>query len=402
MPARTLWRAIEQRAPPDVDGVGDAVDAVDGDHRVGGLRGDRRPGRAHRDPESASASAGASLTPSPTIITGRSAGSPRRLRTTSSLSSGTARRRRGPRRARAPIRSATERRSPETIATCRTPSSRRRATIPSRVAAQLVGHHDHARRRARRSRPAPAPRRSRARRAAAAAAISLSGDPGAPARTRGCRRRRAGPPTVPAIPSPGSSRTSLRAPRAPGPPRSAAAHERLAQHVRREPVDRRRQAQQLRRARTRPRGAISRISRRADGERAGLVEQHRADLRRASRSRRAPFTITPARAARETPGDERDRRREDQRARRRHDDDRERPTGSPLTAHARRASSSVAGQEEAGVAVRHAHERRALGLRLLDEAHERRVGALGRRPVRPDLERRRRRSRCRSAPPSPP
>ena len=40
-----------QRAAADPDRVGDAVDAVDHDHGVGGLGRDRRAGRAHRDPD---------------------------------------------------------------------------------------------------------------------------------------------------------------------------------------------------------------------------------------------------------------------------------------------------------------------------------------------------------------
>ena len=45
----TLWRAMPRARRPISIGGGDAVDAVDGDHRVGGLGGDRRPGAAHRD-----------------------------------------------------------------------------------------------------------------------------------------------------------------------------------------------------------------------------------------------------------------------------------------------------------------------------------------------------------------
>ena len=70
------------------DRVADPVDPVDGDHRVGGLGGDGRAGAPIAMPTSASARAGASLTPSPTITTGASAGRSRASRTTSSLSSG--------------------------------------------------------------------------------------------------------------------------------------------------------------------------------------------------------------------------------------------------------------------------------------------------------------------------
>jgi len=46
------------------------------------------------------------------------------------------------------------------------------------------------------------------------------------------------------------------------------------------------------------------------------------------------------------------------------------------------------GEKERGIAISHAHERRALRLRLFDETHERRVGAFGRGPLGADLERR--------------
>ena len=62
-------------------------------------------------------------------------------------------------------------------------------------------------------------------------------------------------------------------------------------------------------------------------------------------------------------------------------------TGSPLSAHARPATTSVIGQEDAGVAVGHPHERGALGLCLLDEPHERGVRALGRGAVGAHVER---------------
>ena len=63
-------------------------------------------------------------------------------------------------------------------------------------------------------------------------------------------------------------------------------------------------------------------------------------------------------------------------------------TGSPLNAQARPATRIVAGRKNAGVAVGHPHERRALRLGLLDQPHERRVRALAGGPVGADVERR--------------
>ena len=81
-----------------------------------------------------------------------------------------------------------------------------------------------------------------------------------------------------------------------------------------------------------------------------------------------PLTITPARAARESPGDQRDRRGEDQRARR--GDDQHRDGADRIAAdqpgpqrHGERQR-----QEEQRVAVGEAHERRPLGLGLLARA----------------------------------
>jgi hypothetical protein len=71
-----------------VERVRDSVDAVDGDDRIGGLGGHGGAGRTERNPNVGGASAGASLIPSPTITTGRSAASARIRVTTSSLSAG--------------------------------------------------------------------------------------------------------------------------------------------------------------------------------------------------------------------------------------------------------------------------------------------------------------------------
>ena len=94
--------------------------------------------------------------------------------------------------------------------------------------------------------------------------------------------------------------------------------------------------------------------------------------------RAAPLTMTPLRAARETPGDERDRRREDQRARRGDDDhrqraDRRRRCAAQATPGDRRA---VERQEPARRSGRPCGRTARVRLGLADESHERRVGAL--------------------------
>ena len=61
-------------------------------------------------------------------------------------------------------------------------------------------------------------------------------------------------------------------------------------------------------------------------------------------------------------------------------------TGSPETVQAIAATSIVSGKEEQRVAVGDPYERRPLLPGLLDKPHERRVGALGRRAERAQLE----------------
>ena len=100
----------------------------------------------------------------------------------------------------------------------------------------------------------------------------------------------------------------------------------------------------------------------------------------------APLTITPRRGARE-PGDERDRRGEDQRAWRRDDHDRERPDRVAAYRPGQTRNQDRGREEESGVPVGHPHERGALRLRLLDEPDERRVRALAGGTVRADVER---------------
>ena len=86
-------------------------------------------------------------------------------------------------------------------------------------------------------------------------------------------------------------------------------------------------------------------------------------------------------------GHQRDRRRKDQWARRGNDDDRQRPDGVAADRPREPGCDHCRGEKESGVAVRHPYERRPMRLRLLDQAHERRIRALGRRSVRTYVKR---------------
>ena len=98
------------------------------------------------------------------------------------------------------------------------------------------------------------------------------------------------------------------------------------------------------------------------------------DARRARRARRP----RPARSApRGSAGTASRRRRRPARA-----------AASPLTRPGRAGDDQRDGQEQRRVAIGHARERRAVGLRLRDELDERGVGALRRRPQRAQVERR--------------
>ena len=154
------------------------------------------------------------------------------------------------------------------------------------------------------------------------------------------------------------------------------AHERFAEHVRGHAVDRGGEREQLGRLVVAIGDEVAYVGR-SDGERAGLVEQHGA--RFAERLDRAGTLDDDAVAggARE-PGDERDRRGEDQRARRGDHDDGQRADRVAADRPGQAGDDQRRGEEEPGVAVGHPHERRPVRLRLLDQAHERRVGALGR------------------------
>ena len=86
-------------------------------------------------------------------------------------------------------------------------------------------------------------------------------------------------------------------------------------------------------------------------------------------------------------GDERNRRGQDQRTWGGDHHDGECAFRIPADRPGKARHQDGGRQEEPGVAVGHAHEWRALGLRLLDQPHERRVGAVARWTVGPDVER---------------
>ena len=257
--------------------------------------------------------------------------------------------------------------------------------MPLGVGAQLVGHHDHAGHARRRRRRARAPRRSRGRSRAPRRR---------PRRRRSPRlRRNARLPTATRCPS-----TDAGDPLA-----GLLAHVRAACRAR---ARRRRAARTSASpstcAESRSTDAASRstsagvcapsaITSRTSGVPTVSVPVLSNSTVRASPSvsiAPAPLTITPARAARESPetsaiGAARISGHgvattTTASAR----------TGSPLSAQARPGDDQRDRQEEAGVAVGHAHERRALALRLLDEPHERGVRALGGGAIGAHVERR--------------
>ena len=192
------------------------------------------------------------------------------------------------------------------------------------------------------------------------------------------------PSTVPLMPCPGSS-THVRSRGRPQTSSDRRRHERLAQHVRREPVDRGGQSQELC-AIDGADGKDLRHLGRSHRERARLVEQHRARAAERLDRARALHHDPSMRGPRET-RDQRDRRCEDQRTRGRHDDDRKRTNGFTAQHPRGRRDDQGGGQEEPRVAVGHPHEWRALRLRLLDEPHECRIRALGCGPIGTYVER---------------
>ncbi len=150
-------------------------------------------------------------------------------------------------------------------------------------------------------------------------------------------------------------------------------HERLAEHVRGHAVDRGGEREQLGGLVISIRDDIANVGC-SHREGAGLVEQDGARLAERLDRSGALDDHAVAGGAREA-GHERDRRREDQRARR---GDRQRPDGVAADRPREASGDHRRGQEEPGVAVGHPHERRAVRLRLLDQADECRISALGR------------------------
>ena len=317
------------------------------------------------------------------MTTGRVAGSACSARTTASLSSGSARRRRVDAE---PLADRLGDVAPVAGDHRDLRGRRRRAggrDRRGRPARRRSPQHDHAGRRAvDGDEDLRAPPSARAARAGVDAALA---QPGAALPTTTRRPADA----CPRSPSPGRSCDVLRQRERAGPAPRRRARAPRASDVGGDLVQRRGQPQHL----VRPAGLSGDDvldARRAERERAGLVEQHRARPRRAARSTPPPLTTTPARAARETPetnaiGAARmsghgvaTTRTASAR------------TASPLTAHATPASEQRDGQEERGVAVGHPHERRVLGLGRFDEAHEPGVRALRGGPGRAQLERLRR------------
>ena len=349
-------------------------------------------------PTSARASAGASLMPSPTMTTGRSAGVcadrahdlelvlRRLLRVDASTP------------ICAPSSSATACRSPETIATWRTPGGRRRSTS---AAASGRTRSPSTQRAGERAVDADEDLRLPGRRPASSARDRLGAH--VAARVQPTPRL----PTATRRPSTlafDALATALRDVLRLGEPEAACARradERLGHDV-----------DGVAGRPTRPAAATRRRAGPVERDDAfelrmparhvpGLVEQHRSRPRRAARSTPPPLTITPRRAARETPeisaiGAARISGHgvattSTATAR----------TASPEAAQAIPAASRAPREEDSGVAVGHADERRALGLGVRDEAHDRRR----RRSPRPAASRaartHRRRSPCRFAPRSP-
>ena len=118
-------------------------------------------------------------------------------------------------------------------------------------------------------------------------------------------------------------------------------------------------------------------ARAADGQRARLVEDDGAGAGERLQRSAALDEDALARRLRDA-GDEGHGRRQDERAGRRRHQHRQRPDGSPDSSQAAPATSKRDRQEEQGVAVGQADERRLRGLRRGDQAHDAGVGALAR------------------------
>ena len=110
-------------------------------------------------------------------------------------------------------------------------------------------------------------------------------------------------------------------------------------------------------------------------QRAGLVEQHRARLAELLDHAAALDDHAVPRGAGD-PGDERDRGRQDQRTRRGDDHHGHEANRIPGRRPGEPGDPEREREEEGGVVVGQADERRPLRLGPADEAHDRRVGAL--------------------------
>ena len=315
-------------------------------------------------PTSAAASAGASLTPSPTI-TGPSA-FPRS--TAATFSAGRALRQHAvDARAAAPTVSATvlpvARTQHHRAMPARRSARSARGVGPQRIAPAAARRR--ARRRPRRSTLAPSSAGAggrRARRPAAGAADEA-----------GAAERHRRPSTTPAMPAPGRLRHAARERR--GAARARAPHAPAPrQHCCESLLQRSGEAQHL--VAPQPSGASTAISRARPGS---ACRSCRASACAPAPASRAPAALDQhagARGARHA-GDDRHRHGQDQRAGVATTSTASARTGSPETSQAVPAIASVSGQEARRPAVGEPDERRLAGLRLSHQPDDAGIGALG-------------------------
>ena len=296
MPKTTLWRAMPSERRPIATAVGDAVDAVDDDHRVGGLRGDGRPRPAHRDADVGERQCRGVVDAVADHHHRRQLGvGAHRADDRRACPPGSARRRRG--RGRSRRRSARRRRwrSPVTIATRRTPAARSVARQLARVLAQTVRHHHNAGEAA----------VDADQHLGQAGVVTVAADPGgiadlvAPLRSQAplptaTRRPSTSPPSPAPAPRPRRPARRARRPRRSASWTSASAST-WAESWSTEAASRRISSSPIA-----VEGDDLLDRRRAEGQRAGLVEQHRARLAEAL-DRGAALDDHAQRAARETP-----------------------------------------------------------------------------------------------------
>ena len=327
-------------------------------------------------PTSARARAGASLIPSPVMMTAARRCS---RRTASSLASGVSSASTSSTPVSAPTALAASARSP-VASTIRVMPPRRSARIVCRASGRI--------RSSSRSAPAGVPSTatntvsapsSQARRRTA---LTHGGVPLTPAQSaRPSLTRR--PATVPAMPWPGCSVTSAGWPS--GQPRSAAARTTAAcQDVPGGLVERGGQAQDLFRGQ-RPGGHDGGHGGLACGERPGLVQQHGGAPGQAL-EHPAVLHHDPAARRRRQAGDQGDRRGQDERAGRGDDQDGHR-AGRAAQRPRHPGHGQAQRQEPQGVPVGEPDERRLRVLRLADQADDAGVGAVRRAGRGPQVER---------------